>query len=122
MNNPKTVEHYIDSFGGEAKARLEAIRAMIRVTVPDAEEGIMYGIAGYKVHGRPLVYFGAYSNHIGFYATPSGHSVFTEDLKPFKQGKGSVQFPLDQPLPIELIERIVRFRLSEVIDTLKKGV
>ena len=72
----------------------------------------------YKLRGKPLVYFGGYKHHIGFYATPTGHEQFIDELSGYKQGKGSVQFPLDQPMPWDLIERMVKFRVSEV-NTLK---
>lgn len=67
----------------------------------------------YKLNGKPLVYFAAFKNHIGFYATPSGHSEFTMELSKYKQGKGSVQFPLDKPLPSGLITKIAKFRVKE---------
>ena len=67
----------------------------------------------YKTFGNPLVYFAAYKNHIGLYATPSGHEHFVNQLSPYKQGKGSVQFPLDSPIPYELIKEIVAFRVKE---------
>lgn len=72
----------------------------------------------YKLNGRPLVYFAGCKSHIGFYATPSGHIAFAKELSKYKQGKGSVQFPIDQPMPLELIAQIVEFR---VIENLEKG-
>lgn len=78
-----------------------------------ATEEIVYGMPGYKTNGKPLVYFAGYKNHIGFYATPSGHEAFQKELSKYKQGKGSVQFPLNQPIPFDLIEQIVRFRVDE---------
>lgn len=81
--------------------------------MPDAEESISYGMPAYKLNGKALVYFAAFKNHIGFYATPSGHSEFTMELSKYKQGKGSVQFPLDKPLPSGLITKIVKFRVKE---------
>lgn len=107
---PATVDEYIGSFSGEAKARLEQLRTLIAAEVPDAQEGIMYGLVGYKLRGKPLVYFGGFEHHIGFYATPHGHEAFKDDLAKYKQGKGSVQFPLSQPLPIDLVKRMVMFR------------
>ncbi len=68
---------------------------------------------GYKLNKKPLVYFAAFKNHIGFYATPSGHSKFSAELSKYKQGKGSVQFPLNEPLPFDLVRRIALFRASE---------
>jgi len=85
----------------------------IKANAPGAEEMMNYGIPGYKIYKKPLVYFAAFKNHIGFYATPSGHSEFKEELSKYKQGKGSVQFPLDQPIPYKLIETIVKFRVME---------
>jgi uncharacterized protein YdhG (YjbR/CyaY superfamily) len=67
----------------------------------------------YKLNGKPLVYFAAYKKHIGFYATPSGHEKFAQELSKYKQGKGSVQFPTAQPVPLDLIKRIVEFRVQE---------
>lgn len=105
-----SVDNYINQFEGETKHRLLRIRELILKEVPEANEGIMYGIIGYKLHKKPLVYFGAFSHHIGFYATPTGHEAFKSELSKYKQGKGSVQFPLDDPLPLELIKRIVVYR------------
>lgn len=78
-----------------------------------AEEGISYGMPAYKMNGRPLVYFAAFKNHIGFYATPIGHVAFAKELSGYKQGKGSVQFPVDEPMPLQLIADIVKFRVEE---------
>ncbi len=74
----------------------------------------------YKLNKKPLVYFAAYKNHIGFYATPSGHAEFSTELSKYKQGKGSVQFPIDEPMPLDLIERIVKFRAAENLDKVLK--
>ena len=71
----------------------------------------------YKLNKKPLVYFAAFKAHIGFYATPSGHEAFKEELSKYKQGKGSVQFPLDQPIPYDLIVRMVKFRVQETCDS-----
>ena len=105
-----TVDEYIQSFDGEIKSRLQAVRAIIRKKAPQAVEGISYGMPAYKLNGKPFVYFAGYQHHLGFYATPTGHEAFKEELSKYKQGKGSVQFPLDEPLPVELIEKIVDFR------------
>ena len=114
MNKPVSVDAYIATFPEETQKALEQLRALIRQTAPAAEESISYAMPAYKLNGKPLVYFGGYPNHIGFYATPSGHSSFQEELSKYKQGKGSVQFPLSEPLPEDLIRRIVKFRVSEV--------
>jgi uncharacterized protein YdhG (YjbR/CyaY superfamily) len=108
-----TVDSYIKSFPEKVQSLLNQVRSVIRENAPDAEESIAYRMPAYKTNGRPLVYFAGFSNHIGFYATPTGHAEFSKELSKYKQGKGSVQFPLDKPLPLELIGRIVRFRVQE---------
>ena len=115
---PATVDEYILSFPKPVQTLLKQVRKTIRENAPDAEEIISYGMAGYKTHKKPLVYFAAFTHHIGLYATPSGHAKFAKKLAKYKQGKGSVQFPLDQPLPLELIGEIVQFKASE--NALKK--
>jgi len=109
----KNVEEYIISFPADTRKKLEQIRKIIRREAPDAEESISYGMPAYKTNKKHLVYFAGYSKHIGFYATPAGHSAFAEELSEYKQGKGSVQFPLDKPLPLDLIRQITRFRVQE---------
>ncbi len=108
------VAAYIRSFPPDIQVRLEDLRRIILEHAPGALEGISYGMPAYKLHGKPLLYFAGYTHHIGFYATPSGHSAFETELRTYKQGKGSVQFPLDQPLPLDLIRRIVLFRVEDV--------
>lgn len=107
------IEKYIQQFPDEVQEILRNIRKLIRDNAPDSEEGLAYGMPAYKTNKKPLVYFAAFKNHIGFYATPSGHSEFQDELSKYKQGKGSVQFPLDQPIPYQLIERMVKFRVAE---------
>lgn len=113
MKTFANVDEYIQEFEGETRERLTATRKLILDTAPQAEESISYGMPAYKVNGKPLVYFGGYKSHIGFYATPTGHKAFEKELSKYKQGKGSVQFPLDEPLPVKLITEIVLFRLAE---------
>jgi uncharacterized protein YdhG (YjbR/CyaY superfamily) len=107
------IEQYIQQFPEHVQEILINIRALIKGNAPGAEELISYGMPAYKINKKPLVYFAAYKNHIGFYATPSGHKEFKAELSKYKQGKGSVQFPLDKPIPYTLIERIVKFRANE---------
>jgi uncharacterized protein YdhG (YjbR/CyaY superfamily) len=107
------VEKYILQFSDEVQEILRKIRELIKHKATNAEELIAYGMPAYKTNKKPLVYFAAFKNHIGFYATPTGHSAFKEELSKYKQGKGSVQFPLDQPIPYELIERIVEFKVND---------
>lgn len=113
MATPANTDEYIAGFPEDVQRILQEIRALIKETAPDAEEYIGYGLPGFKLKGKPLVYFGGYKHHIGFYATPTGHEAFAEELSKYKQGKGSVQFPLTEPMPMDLIRRIVEFRVSE---------
>lgn len=108
-----SVSEYIWSFPPETQVLLDVLRETIKENAPQAIENIAYGMPAYKAFGKPLVYFAAYKNHIGFYATPSGHSAFAEELSGYSQGKGSVQFQLDKPIPYELVARIVKFRVAE---------
>ncbi len=107
------VETYIKSFPAEVQIVLNQVRETIKASAPEATESMSYGMPAYKTNGRPLVYFAAFKQHIGFYATPTGHTKFAKDLSKYKQGKGSVQFPLDKPMPLALIKRIVIFRVKE---------
>ncbi|MBU8882438.1 DUF1801 domain-containing protein [Kaistella sp. DKR-2] len=104
------VEQYIEQFPENVQHIMLKIRTVILSEVPDAEEKISYGMPGYFLNKKPLVYFAGYKNHIGFYATPNGHEQFAEKLSVYKQGKGSVQFPLDKEIPYDLIAEIVKFR------------
>jgi len=110
------VEEYLHQFEGVCRDRLSQVRQIILKEAPDAVESISYGMPAYKTFGKPLVYFAGYAKHIGLYATPSGHAAFEAELASYKQGKGSVQFPHNQPLPEDLIRRIVAFRTQENID------
>ncbi|WP_240040645.1 iron chaperone [Pseudocnuella soli] len=109
----KTVDEYISMFNDEVQALLQQVRAVITTHSPGATEGIAYGMPAYKMGGKPLVYFAAFKKHIGFYATPTGHEAFKAELAPYKQGRGSVQFPLNQPMPFDLIKQIVLFRVEQ---------
>lgn len=114
------VNEYINALPIEVQEIANKIRTIIKNEAPDAIESISYGIPTYKTFGKPLVYFAAYKNHIGLYATPSGHEKFATALSQYKQGKGSVQFPLDATIPYELIQEIVAFRVKENIEKFKK--
>lgn len=113
MKSANTWEEYILQFPSETQEILNQLRELIKTAAPDAIESISYGMPAYKTFKKPLVYFAGYDKHIGLYATPSGHSEFEKELSTYKQGKGSVQFPLDQPIPYDLIKRIVEFRVKE---------
>lgn len=108
-----TVDDYIASFPTSTQKLLKQLRKTIKIAAPKAEESISYGMPAYKYMNKPLVYFGGFEKHIGFYATPTGHKAFAKELSKYKQGKGSVQFPIDEKMPVELIERIVIFRVKE---------
>ncbi len=107
------IETYIQQFPDEVQEILQTIRKLINDNAPGANEHFAYGMTAFKLYKKPLVYFAAFKNHIGFYATPSGHTEFKEELSKYRHGKGSVQFPLDKPIPYKLIERIVKFRVTE---------
>src|SRR2546426_1403112 len=92
---------------------LQRLRLTIRKAAPEAVETISYQMPTFKLNGKGLVYFAAFKNHIGFYPIPSGIEAFKKELSRYKQGKGSVQFPIDKPIPYDLVRRIVRFRAKE---------
>ena len=106
------VDTYIASFPEVIQNLLEQIRTRIRQTAPEAKETISYGMPTYVLNGN-LVHFAAFKNHIGFYPSPSGIEQFKEELSAYKGAKGSVQFPLDKPMPLDLITKIVKFRVKE---------
>lgn len=120
MKKVETVEEYIADFPKEIQQILKEVRATIKTNAPAAVELVAYGMPGYKLNGHPLVYFGGFKEHVGFYATPTGHEAFAAELSKYKQGKGSVQFPIDEPMPLDLIARMVRFRVQENLAKPKK--
>ena len=109
----ETIASYFAKFPETSQKRMQQIRMLILEKAPEAQESISYGMPAYKTNGKPLIYFAAFKNHIGLYATPSGHTHFAEALSQYKQGKGSVQFPNEQPLPLDLIAEIIAFRVEE---------
>lgn len=112
---PNSIDEYIANFPEAVQAKLQEMRATIHEAAPEAQEAISYGMPTFKLNGN-LVHFAAFKNHIGFYPVPSGIEAFQEELSAYKQGKGSVQFPLDQPLPLELVSRIAKFRVAENLE------
>lgn len=106
------IDQYISAFPEAVQKDLNTLRNLIKKEAPAAEESISYGMPAYKTFGKPLVYFAGYKNHIGLYATPTGHKAFEKELSAYKQGKGSVQFPIGE-LPLDLIRRIIAFRVKE---------
>jgi len=106
------IDAYISSFPPNVQKVLQQVRRTIKKSAPEAEEAISYQMPTFKLNGN-LVHFAAWKNHIGFYPTPSGTREFQKELSKFNGAKGSVQFPLDQPMPLDLISRIVKFRMKE---------
>lgn len=115
MEKYVTVDAYINSFSKEDQELLKKMRKHIIELVPNVVESISYGMPGYKLNGKPLVYFAAFKNHIGFYALPTAHEYFAAKFSKYKTGKGSVQFPKNQSLPLDLIEEVVRFRVENYL-------
>jgi uncharacterized protein YdhG (YjbR/CyaY superfamily) len=108
----KTIDDYIASFPSDVQVLLEQVRGEIRKAAPDAEEAIKYQIPTFTLNGN-LVHFAAFKHHIGFYPGPSGIKEFEDELSSYNSAKGSVQLPIDKPMPLSLIRRIVRFRVKE---------
>lgn len=115
----KSINGYIAGFPKPIQKLLEQVRSTINKAAPGAEETISYAIPTFDLNGKHLVHFAAFKNHVGFYATPNGHAAFEKELSVYKQGKGSVQFPLDKPMPLDLISKIVKFRVNEVLNKAK---
>jgi len=111
----KTIDEYIESFPKDIQAILSELRQVIREAAPQAEEAISYQMPAFKQNGI-LVYFAAFKNHIGFFPRASGVEVFKEKLSAYETSKGTIRFPTDQPLPLDLIKEIVRFRVKENLD------
>ena len=109
-----TVEEYIAGFPIQTRLLLDQMRALVKKHAPDAVESISYGMPAYKLHKKPLVYFAGYEKHIGFYATPNGHEAFKDAFSKYKQGKGSVQFPIEEKLPVKLITDVIKYRVSTI--------
>lgn len=110
----ESIDDYISKFPSEIQEILSTIRKVIKETAPDAIEKISYQMPTFELHGN-LVHFAAFKNHIGFYPTPNGIDAFKEELSVYKGAKGSIQFPLNEPMPYELISKIVKFRVAENI-------
>ncbi len=116
MENKKvrftSIDEYIGTFPEDVQKLLEEMRATIKAAAPEAVEKISYQMPTFFLKGN-LVHFAAYKEHIGFYPAPSGIQAFQKELSVYKNAKGSVQFPIDKPLPLELVRRIVQFRVAE---------
>jgi uncharacterized protein YdhG (YjbR/CyaY superfamily) len=112
---PNTIDEYIAGYPKDVQEILEKIRATVREAAPDAKETINYQIPTFTLKGN-LVHFAAFNKHIGFYPTPSGIEKFKNELSGYESAKGSVQFPLDKPIPYDLISEIVKFRVKENLE------
>jgi uncharacterized protein YdhG (YjbR/CyaY superfamily) len=109
---PKDIDEYIEGFPKDVQEILEKIRRTIRKAAPDAGEAIKYQMPTFTLNGN-LVHFAAFKKHIGFYPAPRGIEAFKDELSAYEGGKGSVRFPLDEPVPFDLISKIVEFRVQE---------
>ena len=118
-SNYKTVDEYISLFPEHVREKLIQIRKLIREQVPDAKEKISYQMPAFFLNGA-LVYFGAFSKHIGFYPTASGIAAFEKEFSKYQYSKGAVRFPLNEQIPEDLIKRIILFRVKENLDKKKK--
>ena len=112
IGSPKNIDEYIAGFPRDVQQVLKQIRATIKKVAPDAEEAMKYQIPTFVLNEN-LVHFAAFKNHIGFYPTPSGIAAFKDELSRYESAKGSVQFPIDEPMPLSLIGKIVKFRVKE---------
>jgi uncharacterized protein YdhG (YjbR/CyaY superfamily) len=115
-NHTRTIDDYIKTFPKDVQSILEEIRQTIRKAAPEAVETISYQMPTFKLNGKILVYFAAWKNHIGFYAMPSGTEAFKKELSPYKGAKGSVRFPIEKPIPYDLITRIVEYKVKENLE------
>jgi uncharacterized protein YdhG (YjbR/CyaY superfamily) len=113
-SHARSIDEYIAEFAPEKRALLEQMRAIIRAAAPGATETISYSMPTFDLHGRHVVHFARLRDHIGFYPTPSGIDAFSDELARYRTTRGAVQFPLDEPLPADLIRRVVEFRVKEV--------
>ena len=111
-NSYQSIDEYISQYPSDVQEKLKKFRKVIKEAAPAAEEKISYRMPTFTLHGN-LVHFAAYEKHIGFYPAPSGIEAFKEELAEYKTSKGAIQFPIDKPLPYELITRIVKFRVAE---------
>lgn len=113
-NTFTTVDAYIASFPPDIQMSLDDVRQAIHEVAPKATECISYGLPAFKYKDEPLIYFGGFKSHVGVYGTPVTHEAFKDKLAAYKQGRGSVQFPLDKPLPLRLIKQMVQFKMKEL--------
>lgn len=111
---PQNIDEYTSDFPADVQKILKKIRSTISKAAPKAEESISYGIAAFKLNGKVLIYFAGFKNHVSVYPAPRGAAEFKDELAVYKGGKGTIQFPLDRPIPYDLITRIVKFRAANL--------
>ena len=112
-DTPATIDAYIDTFPADVQAILEEVRRRIRNVLPAADETISYGVPSFTLDGRYLVYFAGWKHHISVYPIPTGDATFEEEIEPYLAGKGTLKFPLAEPVPYDLIERVAALLLGE---------
>ena len=119
MNSDKevfnSIDEYIGTFPDEVQKILEEIRATIKTAAPDAKEKISYQIAAFELNGRNLIHFAGWNRHISMYPVPAGDEAFEKKIARYVAGKGTLKFPLDEPIPLELIGEIVKFRVEKIM-------
>lgn len=115
MNKPENIDEYIAAFPEDIQNILQEVRETIQKAAPEATEKISYALPTFYLQGN-LVHFAAFTHHIGFYALPSGNKEFKEEISKYKTGKGSIRFPLNEPMPLTLISKIVKFRVAENLE------
>jgi uncharacterized protein YdhG (YjbR/CyaY superfamily) len=118
-NKAKDIDEYIATFPKDTQEILETVRATIRKAAPEAGEAISYAMPTFKLEGN-LVHFAAFKNHIGFYPAPAGIEAFKKELSVYKGAKGSVQFPIDKPMPLDLISKMVKYRVKKNLEKAKE--
>lgn len=114
-NTPRDIDEYIAGFPADMQEKLRKIRMTIKKAAPDAEEAISYKMPTFNLKGNYLIYFAAYKKHIALYPAPVGNEDFKEEISPYESGKGTLQFPLDKPIPLHLIRKIVKYRVEEIL-------
>ena len=118
-NNFKTIDEYIKTYPKDFQKILKSVKQAIKEVVPEADEVISYQIPAFKLNGYYVVYIAGWKNHISLYPAPKGNVAFKKELSAYKGGKGTVQFPLDKPMPLSLIRKIVKYRVKENFEKIK---
>jgi uncharacterized protein YdhG (YjbR/CyaY superfamily) len=117
-----SINEYVSTLPENSQKAMREIIAMIKDVVPDAEEHISYNMPAFKVNGEYFIHFSAWKNHIGMYPIPAGNEAFQKQIEPYRSAKSSLNFPLNQPMPIKLIEKFVKFRIAENLKSAKEKI